>query len=238
MNYVAIITARGGSKRIPKKNIKKFLGKPIIVYSIEAAIESGCYNEIMVSTDSPEIAEIAKSYGATVPFYRDESTSGDYATTSEVLVEVLNKYYNNGKKFDIATCIYPTAPFLSSRILRESICTLEKEPEADKVIPVVRFSYPPQRGVVVSKSFLHMKEPEYQKLRSQDLEPIYHDAGQFYTFRVKNFLAKPDMWAGNILPLILPEMDVQDIDTMEDWLFAEMKYKFRSVIKGENRDAD
>ena len=227
MNYIAIITARGGSKRIPKKNIKEFLGKPIIAYSIEAAIESGSYDEIMVSTDSLEIAEIAKSYGAKVPFYRNELTSGDYATTSEVLVEVLNRYNDNGKKFDIATCIYPTAPFLSSEALKESVSILKKKPEADKVIPVVKFSYPPQRGVVTHGSFLHMREPKYQEIRSQDLQPIYHDAGQFYTFRVENFLAKPSIWEGNILPLILSEMDVQDIDTMEDWLFAEMKYKFR-----------
>ena len=183
MDRIAIITARGGSKRIPKKNIKSFCGKPIIVYSIEAALESGRFDEVMVSTESREIAEIAKEAGAQVPFFRSEETSNDYATTAEVLLEVLKEYKIRGKEFKVGCCIYPTAPFVTSEKLIEGLRILEKE-AADTVLPVVPFSFPPQRCLKIQEHVLSPVYPEYMNARSQDLEKWYHDCGQFYCFNI------------------------------------------------------
>ncbi len=146
MSSIAIITARGGSKRIPRKNIKDFLGKPIIAYSIEAALGSGVFDEVMVSTDDEEIAEIAKKYGAKVPFFRSEATSNDFATTADVILEVLDYYNKNLEKtFDHFICIYPTAPFVTADKLKDAYGQFKRE-DADSLVPVVRFSFPPQRG--------------------------------------------------------------------------------------------
>ena len=184
---IAIITARGGSKRIPKKNIKDFCGKPIIAYSIEAAISSKLFDEVMVSTDSEEIAEIAKKYGASVPFMRSAETSNDYATTNDVLMEVFNEYEKRGQEFDIAVCIYPTAPFVTADKLKRAIDMVEKD-GADAVTPVVQFSFPPQRAFIIRDNALEYQYPENASARSQDLEPIYHDCGQFYVMRPYNIL--------------------------------------------------
>ena len=186
MKKIAIITARGGSKRIPKKNIKKFINKPIIAYSIEAAINSKVFDEVMVSTDSEEIAEIAKKYGATVPFLRSEETSNDYATTADVLKEVINRYKDSGKVFDVACCIYPTAPFITPEKLKSAYELLESS-KFDSVLPVTAFSFPPLRGVVINDGKISFKWEEYSQKRSQDLETIYHDCGQFYMFDVEKF---------------------------------------------------
>lgn len=221
---VAIITARGGSKRIPRKNIKEFLGKPIIVYSIEAAISSCIFDEVMVSTDDEEIAEIAKKAGAKVPFMRSEGLANDFATTTDVVGEVLECYKNIGREFDFACCIYPTAPFVSSKCLKEAVEMLENT-QADSVIPVVRFGFPPQRGLVIRKEQLMFKWPEHTFTRSQDLEPFYHDAGQFYCLNTKSFFEQRSLFMKNTLPLVRDEREVQDIDTMEDWVMAELKYR-------------
>lgn len=226
MRAIAIITARGGSKRIPRKNIKEFCGKPILAYSIEAAAASGMFSHVMVSTDDGEIADIAKKYDAEVPFYRSESTSGDFATTADVLLEVLEEYRRRGDQFDMLCCIYPTAPFVTAERLREAVRLLE-ESEADSVLPVVRFSFPPQRCVVVREGGLQFKWPEYAQARSQDLEPFYHDAGQFYCLKVKSFLEQKTLVMSKTMPLILPEMEIQDIDTEEDWELAQVKYRLR-----------
>lgn len=225
MKTIAIITARGGSKRIPQKNIKEFCGKPIIAYSIEVALESGAFDEVMVSTDSEEIARIAKEYGATVPFMRSEETSNDYATSSDVLCEVINRYKEMGKHFDYGCCIYPTAPFITSDKLTRAMQTI-KENNSDSLIPVVAFSFPPLRGVVVENDRIHMKWPEYTNSRSQDLEKIYHDCGQFYAFNVDKFMENKSFWKGDVSYIEIPELEVQDIDTPEDWELAELKYKF------------
>ena len=148
MRRIAIITARGGSKRIPRKNIKEFCGKPILAYSIEAALASGLFDTVMVSTDDEEIAGIAKEYGAEVPFYRSEATSNDFATTNDVLLEVLAEYEKRGEQYDVACCIYPTAPFVTSEKLKDATKRLE-DSDADTIIPVVAFSYPPQRAMIV-----------------------------------------------------------------------------------------
>lgn len=219
---IAIITARGGSKRIPKKNIKDFCGKPIIAYSIEAAISSELFDEVMVSTDSEEIAEIAKKYGASVPFMRSAETSNDYATTNDVLMEVFNEYEKRGQEFDIAVCIYPTAPFVTADKLKRAIDMVEKD-GADAVTPVVQFSFPPQRAFIIRDNALEYQYPENANARSQDLEAVYHDCGQFYVMRPYNILH--DVESTMTMPLIMKESEVQDIDTIEDWKIAEIKYK-------------
>ena len=230
MKRLAIITARGGSKRIPRKNIKEFCGKPIIVYSIEAALNSGVFDEVMVSTDDEEIAEIAIKHGAKVPFYRSEATSNDFATTNDVLLEVLAEYEKRGEEFDAFCCMYPTAPFISAERLKEAMDLLMST-DADKVFPVVAFSFPPQRAVVVEDGKLVFKYPEYMYARSQDLEKHYHDAGQFYCFKTADYKETKSFWTGNILPIELSELEVQDIDTQTDWEIAEMKWRILNQKK-------
>ena len=228
MGMLAIITARGGSKRIPKKNIKEFCGQPILAYSIKAALASGVFDEVMVSTDSEEIAEVARRFGASVPFMRSEATSNDFATTADVLEEVLKTYKDNGKEFDLFACIYPTAPFVTGKKLAEAAALLDG---ADAVISVVRFSFPPQRALVVRDGNVAFQYPEYERARSQDLEPIYHDCGQFYMCKSDLFLEKHSLILNKTRPYILPEEEVQDIDTQSDWEIAEAK--FSVLHKGE-----
>lgn len=224
MKKIAIITARGGSKRIPRKNIKIFVDKPIIQYSIEAALASGVFDEVMVSTEDEEIAEIAKKAGASVPFLRSRETSNDFATTADVIAEVLEEYQKRGMEFTEACCIYPTAPFITADKLKEAMEILE-ETEADSVLPIVKFSFPPQRCVVIKENRIEPKWPECMPMRSQDLEPFYHDSGQFYCINVDAFFKQKSMVMKNTAPIVLSEMEVQDIDTLEDWEMAEMKYQ-------------
>ena len=229
MNALAIITARGGSKRIPRKNVKPFLGKPIIEYSIDAALKSQVFSEVMVSTDDQEIADIAKKAGAQVPFFRSEATSNDYATTLDVLLEVVSEYEKRGKSFDYICCIYPTAPFITEDAIKQAMETLVNE-QADTVFPVVKFSFPPQRAMIVEDGCLKAKWPENTQKRSQDLEPFYHDCGQFYCLNVKSFLEQKAIMMKKVLPFYQDEINVQDIDTLEDWKIAEMKYQ---ILHGE-----
>ena len=224
MKKIAVIPARGGSKRIPRKNIKEFCGKPIIAYSIEAAVASGAFDMVMVSTDDDEIAEIARKYGAEEPFYRSEKTANDYANIPEVFLEVFEEFEKRGETFDMACCIFPTAPFISKERLLEASEKLEAS-DADTLFPVVAFGYPPQRALVIEEGRLVFKYPEYMDSRSQDLQKQYHDAGQFIMFRVEAFRRNKKFWLGNILPLEISEMEVQDIDTQTDWEIAEMKYR-------------
>lgn len=217
---LCIIPARGGSKRIPRKNIKNFLGKPIIAYSIEAAIKSNLFDEIMVSTDDPEIAEIAKQYGAKVPFLRSGENANDFATLADVIDEVKKHYLKLEKKFDNICCILPTAPLITVENLKTGYELLISK-KADSVRPVVRFSYPIQRAVKLDDNEkVSMFYPEYQNTRSQDLEPAYHDAGQFYWLRFNAGLRGDNKFGFEI-----SESLVQDIDTEEDWKMAELKYK-------------
>lgn len=227
---IAIITARGGSKRIPRKNIKPFCGKPIIAYSIEAALQSGLFEEVMVSTDDEEIARTAREYGAKVPFMRSSESAGDYASTDDVLLEVLTAYQGQGRVFDTFCCLYPTAPFVTARKLQTAMGFLEK---ADSVMPVVAFSFPPQRCVVINEAGeLRMKWPEHAKTRSQDLEPYYHDCGQFYCCRTEPFLQYGTTDLPRMIPMIMSELEVQDIDNQDDWAIAELKYQ-RMLAKKE-----
>ena len=224
MKRLAIITARGGSKRIPKKNIKEFCGKPILAYSIEAALATGVFDTVMVSTDSEEIAEVAKKYGAEIPFYRSPETSNDFAVTSQVIAEVLEEYGKLGKRYDQVCCIYPTAPFVIAVRLREAVEFLTQR-EADSVLPVVKFSFPPQRGVVEEGGYIKYIYPEHRNTRSQDLQPQYHDVGQFYCLNSDSFAEQKTLVMEKTVPLILSELEVQDIDTIEDWEMAEIKYQ-------------
>ena len=221
---IAIITARGGSKRIPHKNRKEFCGKPIIEYSIEAAKQAGIFDTVMVSTDDNKIAEIAKNAEAEVPFMRSAETSSDYATTADVLMEVLEKYKERGVRYENACCIYPTAPFVTGNKLRQAMDMLVNE-KKDSVIPVVPFSFPPLRGMVINDGKLEYKWQEYAMKRSQDLEEIYHDCGQFYVFRVESFEKEKKLVTDNTAGMIISELEVQDIDNETDWELAEMKYR-------------
>ena len=230
MRSLAIITARGGSKRIPRKNIKSFCGKPIIAYSIEAALSSGVFDTVMVSTDDEEIASIAKEYGAEVPFMRSEKTSNDFATTTDVLMEVIDEYEKRGEHFDHACCIYPTAPFVTGKRLKEAYEKLLKS-GGETLIPVVKFSYPPGRALIIEDEYLKFKYIENIVARSQDLQKEYHDAGQFYVFDTEAFKKNGNLMLGKIVPMELSELEVQDIDTEIDWELAELKY---NLLKERN----
>ncbi len=230
MSNLAIITARGGSKRIPKKNIRLFLGKPIIAYSIEAALNSDVFDEIMVSTDSQEIADIAIKCGAKVPFLRSEKNSDDFSVTVDVIEEVLLQYKKNGIEFNYVCCIYPTAPFVTPEKLKNAMNIL-KESKAYSVVPVVIYGHPIQRSFKINNNKLEINWPENINSRSQDLVSNYHDCGQFYCLAVEKFLIIKKLFTSNTLPLIISEKEVQDIDSEDDWVLAELKYKIIQRLK-------
>lgn len=223
-NNLCIIPARGGSKRIPRKNIKDFLGKPIIAYSIQAALESGLFNEVMVSTDDEEIADVAVQYGATVPFLRSEETSNDFATTSVVLEEVIHQYKKQERFFSNLCCIYPCAPFVTKEKVHEAFQLLMGE-NYDSVFPVMSFSFPIQRALrkdmAAKVSYFY---PEFQDARSQDLEKSYHDAGQFYWMNLKKIDLTKSLLTNNTGIIEITELEGQDIDNETDWKLAELKY--------------
>ncbi|WP_217602701.1 pseudaminic acid cytidylyltransferase [Chitinophaga sp. GbtcB8] len=230
MHTLAIITARGGSKRIPGKNIKDFLGKPIIAYSIETARASGLFDEIMVSTDDENIAAVAKKYGAVIPFLRSEQNANDFATTAEVLVEVLEQYKKLGQHFTHVCCIYPCAPFITGSRLKQGFDLLLQK-EADAVFPVMKFHFPIQRAIKINnQGLIEMFQPEHLKTRSQDLEPAYCDSGQFYWLSVPRFLEKKAIWTDNTAVIVIPEMEGHDIDNLDDWKVAEIKYRILNEL--------
>lgn len=221
MKNLCIIPARGGSKRIPHKNVKPFMGKPILAYSIENALLTGLFDEVMVSTDDPEIVEVAKQYGASVPFIRSEKTSNDFATLADVLHEVLSMYDSQGKSFDNICCLLATCPLVKSSYISEAY---EKLLNSDfiSVYPIVQFSYPILRSLKMDiTGEVTMNWPEYMKTRSQDLTPAYHDSGTFYWHKVKPWAAGERKSCG----IVIEENLVQDIDTEQDWKIAEMKYR-------------
>lgn len=231
MDDLCIIPARGGSKRIPRKNIRGFLGKPIIAYSIETAIESGLFDEVMVSTDDQEIAEIALKFGAKVPFFRSEKNADDHSTTSNVIEEVLLEYRRQGRSFVNACCLYPTAPFVTSPFLEKGKRLL-KDSGADAVFPVVKFEYPVWRGLrLTTQGVVKMIWQEHLNSRSQDLENVFHDAGQWYWFDVESFLLNKKLITDNTRAIELTPLQVQDIDTLHDWSLAELKYGYLQSLK-------
>ena len=219
MSIVAVITARGGSKRIPRKNIKEFMGKPMLAYAVEAAVNAKVFDEVMVSTDDVEIAEIAKQFGAKVPFMRSEKTANDFATTADVLEEVVSEYKKRGKTFDELCCIYPCVPFLTADVINNAYEKF-KTSGADRLTPVVKYSFPIQRAFKLNEQgLLEYREPENAPKRSQDLEPMYHDVGMFYFYKTEK------MNSDKIAMLEMDEALVQDIDNDSDWQMAEMKYR-------------
>lgn len=227
MANLCIIPARGGSKRIPKKNIKSFLGKPIIAYSIEAAINSTLFDEIMVSTDDDEIAEAALKYGANVPFRRTALTSNDHATTFDVLEEVVKEYQNRNQMFDNICCLYATAPFVMGAKLKHAY-DLMMEQKNDSIFPMVEFSFPIQRALKIDNGKLSFVNPAEKNTRSQDLEKRYHDAGQFYFMKTDIVLGKGELVSDKAGTFVINEMEAQDIDSETDWLLAELKYRLLS----------
>lgn len=226
MKKIAIIPARGGSKRIPKKNIKDFLGKPIIAYSIQAALDSNLFDEVMVSTDDKEIAVIAIKYGAKVPFMRSTKNSDDFATTYDVIEEVINEYKIRGTEFDKICCIYPTAPFIGPEILIKALLKLE-EKKFDSVFPVIKYSFPIQRALHKDNDKLSMLNEENLNIRSQDLEDSFHDSGQFYWCKTKHLLKSKKLLTSNTGCVVISELEAQDIDTKTDWKLAELKYRLK-----------
>lgn len=225
MKTLAIIPARGGSKRIPRKNIRLFCGKPIIEYSILAAKESKLFDTIMVSTDDKEIAKIVRSLGAEVPFMRSNQNSNDYTSLIEVLKEVITEYKKKDKIFDIICCILPTAPTISVEDLQKSYKLL-LDSKSDSVITVTPFEYPIQRALILeSNGLTRMICSKNYNTRSQDLPITYHDAGQFYWIRPEVCFRKNKLFTNNTTSLIIPSSRVQDIDTEEDWKLCEEKYE-------------
>lgn len=225
MSCICIIPARGGSKRIPHKNIKPFLDKPIIRYSIEAALESRLFDTVMVSTDDEDIAKVAMNAGAAVPFMRSAENANDTAGTAAVLIEVLNQYATQNIHPEYACCLYATAPFLTPALMQDAFDMLVEE-HYDTVFPIVAFDYPVQRGLFLRNNEVTMCAPEHKHTRSQDLEPVYHDTGMFYFFRPQTLIQTEHLWDGRTGGIQLNSLLTQDIDTPEDWEVAEWKYSF------------
>ncbi|WP_393936812.1 pseudaminic acid cytidylyltransferase [Aeromonas rivipollensis] len=222
---VAVIPARGGSKRIPRKNIRDFCGLPMIARSIQVACESGCFDRILVSTDDAEIAEVARTYGAEVPFLRPTALSDDYTGTIPVVAHAIGQLQQEGATPDEVCCIYATAPFIQADDLRQGLNLLRQQ-QADYAFSVTSYPFPIQRAVRINAAGqVEMFQPEHFATRSQDLEEAYHDAGQFYWGRAQAWLTGQPVFAGQSVPVLLPRSRVQDIDTPEDWARAELLYR-------------
>lgn len=222
---LAIIPARGGSKRIPRKNIKPFCGKPMIAWSIEAALESGCFDRVIVSTDDDEIAEVAHQYGAEVPFMRPLELSDDHTGTIPVIRHAIETINSQGRAVEQACCLYATAPFIQAEDLRRGLEILQGS-GGDYAFSVTSYAFPIQRAIrLTPEGRVEMFNPEHFNTRSQDLEEAYHDAGQFYWGRADAWLQGKMIFSPASLPVMLPRHRVQDIDTPEDWVRAEWLFK-------------
>lgn len=225
MNNVAIIPARGGSKRIPRKNLKPFDGVPMIARSIQTALDSGLFALVVVSTDDEEIAELARASGAQVPFMRPAALADDFTGTAPVIAHALEELHRQGQDFDFACCIYATAPLLQTRFLQQGLHLLEQHSDKSFAFSVCDFGFPVQRALTVdSQGALTALYPQYSQTRSQDLPPAYQDAGQFYWGRSSAWREGEVLYSPQSLPVILPRYLVQDIDTPEDWKRAEFLY--------------
>lgn len=222
---LAVIPARGGSKRIPGKNIKLFAGKPLIGYSIEAALRSGLFDKIIVSTDSEDIKELSISLGADVPFIRPEALSDDIVGTRPVTNHAIEYCKMHYFEPEYACCIYATAPFIEQDYLKAGVAELERDGQYDFAFSVTTFPFPVQRALVTDGRGVKPMMPEHIGKRSQDLEEVYHDAGQFYWGRTEAWLSGKVVFSENSYPVVLPRHLVQDIDTQEDWIRAELMYR-------------
>ena len=222
---LAVIPARGGSKRIPRKNIKLFCGKPMIAWSIEAAQQSGCFDQVVVSSDDVEIAEVARYYGAKVPFMRPAALSGDHAGTAAVVAHAIDWFATQGQMPEQVCCLYATAPFVLAEDLRRGLAVLT-ETGGDYAFSVTSYAFPIQRAIRITPAGrVDMFSPEYFNTRSQDLEEAYHDAGQFYWGHANAWLQRQMIFSQAAAPVMLPRYRVQDIDTPEDWTRAELMFK-------------
>jgi pseudaminic acid cytidylyltransferase len=223
---LCVIPARGGSKRIPRKNLKCFAGQPIIAWSINAALKSACFNRIIVSTDDPEISQVAKAYGAEVPFVRPLELSGDFTDTISVIAHAVDWQNTNGQQASEVCCIYATAPLLKPESIQLGLKILI-DSGADFAFSVTQYAFPIQRAMRVTKNNrLQMLQPQYFKSRSQDLEESVHDAGQFYWGKAHSWLQQQSFFGSCVtVPVPLPRHRVQDIDTADDWLVAERMFK-------------
>ena len=229
---IAVLPARGGSKRIPRKNIKQFCGKPVIAWSIEAAKRAKCFDAIIVSTDDEEIAGIAKEYGAEVPFVRPKELSDDFTGTISVIKHAICWIEKNRGKIDLACCIYATAPFVQSGDIKNGLDLLLAK-DAPYVFSTTRYPFPIQRALKINQQgYVEMFNPENYSTRSQDLTEAFHDAGQFYWGKPDSWLNELPIFNSKSYPIILPSYMVQDIDTLEDWERAEMLFK---VMKGAGK---
>ena len=223
MSMIALITARGRSKRIPRKNIKEFMGKPIIAYGIEVALKSGLFDEVMVSTDCPEIAQVARQFGANVPFMRSAENSDDFATTFDVVKEVILTYQKIGKQFDTLCCIYPCTPLLRVDMLQQAYHTMVSK-GAPAIIPVCQYPVPIQWAMTLQDGIISYCEADLHKMRSQDLPLAYFEVGAFYFCEVDQMLSTSSLLPPKTLGYPLNEMEFQDIDTLEDWEMTQKKY--------------
>ena len=219
-----IIPARGGSKRIGRKNVKLFMGKPMLAYAVEACLATNIFDEVMVSTDDKEISEIARDYGAKVPFMRSHKTSNDFASTNDVLLEVILEYQRINKKLDTLCCVYPCVPFLNKETLEKAYDAFTNS-DCDALMPVVKYPTPIQRAFrSTEEGFLEFREPENAMKRSQDLEPMYYGVGMFYFKKVDEFVLNNGL-SKKISYIEIDEMQAQDIDSERDWEIAELKYR-------------
>lgn len=225
---LAVIPARGGSKRIPRKNIRPFHGKPMIAHSIAAAKASGQFDRIVVSTDDAEVADVAKQYGADVPFLRPDDLSGDTAGTVEVIQHAVRYFADKGEVFEHVCCLYATAPFVTADDIAKALVLLESRADIDYVFPVTTFAYPIQRALRMDETQqVLMLQPQHQSTRSQDLEEAYHDVGQFYWGTADAYLNGRAIIGANSKAIVIPRQRAQDIDTEEDWRFAEMLFQIQ-----------
>lgn len=226
MSAIAIIPARGGSQRIPRKNIKLFNGEPMIAHSIRVALASGVFDRVIVSTDDQEIADVARACGAEVPFMRPADLADAFTGTAAVIQHALQSVSGTfGQSFEYACCIYATAPLLQARFLRQGFEALHAAPEKSYAFSVCSFGFPVQRALVVDgDGCVNAMYPEYRSVRSQDLPVAYQDAGQFYWGRSDAWLRGDTVFSALSLPVVLPRHLVQDIDSPEDWLRAEYLY--------------
>lgn len=232
---LAVIPARGGSKRIPRKNIRPFAGRPIIAYSVQTALESGCFDRLVVSTDDPEIASVAREYGAEVPFLRPAALSGDFVGTNAVIRHAIEWFNATGPAVDFACSIYPTAPLLQPAYLRRGFDALIASAKVF-AIGVTSFAFPIQRAVrLLSDGTIDAIFPEHRMTRSQDLEPAYHDAGQFLWGRARGFLEDMAPFSTATLAVEIPRHLVVDIDTHEDWDLAELLYRAAQISRRSDR---
>lgn len=227
MSRIAIIPARSGSKRIPNKNIIDFYGKPIIYYSIKAALSTKLFDEVMVSTDSTMIAEIAKKYGAKVPFLRSKKNASDYSTTVDVILEVLESYESSGINYEAGCCIYPAAPLITSSLIQNCFDLFQKE-DRDTVFPAVEYNHPIEKAFLIN----HDGSPQIinknnRLTRTQDLKKSYHDSGQLYWFKTNKIKLNKSLFTKNTSILKIPEIETQDIDNLDDLNMAKLKFSYR-----------